>query len=46
MIGHKRGRKWLRKYRVKCPACDWRGVRGLLAKKCPRCGYYHPQKLA
>lgn len=46
MIGHKRGRKWMRKYRVECEKCGWRGVRGLVAKKCPKCGHYHPTKMA
>lgn len=40
-----RGRTWLPKKKVLCDKCGWKGVRGLIHKKCPRCGNYYPKEI-
>ena len=38
------GRNWIPKHKVKCEKCGWTGKRGNEAKRCPRCGHWHPRK--
>jgi hypothetical protein len=41
-MGHRQGRQYRPKRKVTCLQCGWRGTRSVIAKKCPRCGCWHP----
>lgn len=33
------------KTKVICPDCRWKGERVVIAKACPKCSFWHPQKI-
>ena len=32
------------KKEVVCSICRWKGTRAILAKSCPKCGFWHPRE--
>lgn len=33
------------KIKVICPNCRWKGERAVIAKACPKCSFWYPQKI-
>lgn len=36
---------WKPKHPHLCARCDWKGVRAVTARSCPKCGHWHPQRV-
>ena len=37
---------WKPKHPVLCEKCGWAGMRAKVGIACPRCGHWHPQRVA